>query len=176
MSRAFWRRSAVAPQLCCRANAGRHVPTRIWQVLPRGNSFPLRGERTYVVRDRYVESAVAANVLGRHAIVPAAGLDAAQRERSDHVVAPPEPALLHVLVPCNRLAALAMTDTTAHPSQRLGTEVAQGLALLGRDSPNERVDGTDFVVPESVVLRGSWLDTHPVVRTTNGREIRLAQR
>jgi hypothetical protein len=204
----------------------------IWQVLPRGDSFPLLGARTDVVRDRYVELAVAADVHGRHAIVPAAGLDAARRERPDHVVArsllaAPEPALLHVLVPRDQLAAIAMTDTTVHPSHRLGVEVAPGLVLLGHDQENGRVQGTDFVavtlfwscrapqraetftltlrddaardvvsapvahchgtlplaewlpgfvVPETVVLPGSWRDTHLVVRTTNGREIRLDPR
>jgi hypothetical protein len=118
----------------------------VWQVLPRGESFELLSGRVGIVRDRYVEFGVAADVYGRFPVVRAANL---QRELAANdqlvvgrsIVEDPPIALLHVLVTREQLQQIALTEATVWPNVRVEKVIDGAVRLLGHDEAIATVAG-----------------------------------
>lgn len=108
----------------------------VWQVLPPGDSFELLSDRVGLVRDRYVELGVAADVYARFPVVRAANL---QQELAANdqlvvgrsIVEDPPLALLHVLVTREQLQQIALTEATVWPKVRVGEVIGGAVRLLG---------------------------------------------
>lgn len=142
---------------CGRVSADRLVPRlysrmsgdqayAVWQVLPRGEPFELLSDRVGIVRDRYVELGVAADVYARFPVVRAADL---QHELAANdqlvvgrsIVEDPPLALLHVLVTNEQLQQIALTEATVWPIVRVEKVIDGAVRLLGYDEVIATVAG-----------------------------------
>lgn len=109
----------------------------VWQVLEDGAGFELLGPGGPVVRDRYAELAVSAEVHGRFPVVADAELQDALAQRPGAVVARSTVAgideVWHVLATPDELARIALRPESVHPEHAERIEPAPGLVVLGYD-------------------------------------------